>query len=71
VRLQGASLNVSIFDTAGHRVRSLAEGPFTTGEHHLVWNGLGDRGQAVASGIYLLSIDAGYDKRSAKLLLLK
>jgi hypothetical protein len=48
-----------ILDVTGRRVRSLANGTFPAGRHHLLWDGNGDHGHSQASGVYLLRLNAG------------
>jgi len=47
-----ADVRFDIFDVAGRKVRSIAAGPVAVGEHEVVWDGTGDDGVAVPSGIY-------------------
>ncbi|MBN1825983.1 MAG: alpha amylase C-terminal domain-containing protein [Candidatus Eisenbacteria bacterium] len=63
---------VRVFDISGRAVRTLADRDFDAGEHALPWNGRDDRGNAVASGVYLVRMDAG-DRMSdtAKIVLLR
>lgn len=44
---------VAVFDLAGRRVRTLLQGDLRAGRHPIVWDGLDQRGNAVASGTYL------------------
>ncbi len=48
-----------IYDVAGRLVRSLVDGPVTAGEHTIAWDGRNGGGQAVASGIYFMRLEAG------------
>lgn len=41
-----------VFDQAGRRVNTLVEGPLAAGCHTTAWNGCGDDGRVVATGIY-------------------
>jgi hypothetical protein len=45
---------VKVYDLQGRLVRTLADGHLEAGQHTLRWSGRDDRGQAVASGVYLL-----------------
>ena len=47
----GAEL--TLFDLAGRRVRTLASGPRTAGTHRVRWDGLDARGRLAPSGVYL------------------
>jgi len=63
---------LAIFDLAGRRVRTLYPGTaLAVGEHILRWDGRGDSGRALASGVYFLRLDAGGRTLKKKLTLLK
>ncbi len=47
-------VELTVFDPAGRRVRTLAAGTFAAGDHGFVWDGRDARGGAAASGIYLV-----------------
>ncbi|MFN8586583.1 MAG: FG-GAP-like repeat-containing protein [Candidatus Eisenbacteria bacterium] len=47
-------VRVEIFDAAGRRVRSLAEGPRAAGRHVLKWDGRDAQGRRAAPGLYLV-----------------
>jgi len=47
---------LEVYDVRGGRVATLTNSPSTAGWHGMTWNGKDDRGQAVASGIYLLRL---------------
>ncbi len=66
-----SSLKVEIYDVTGRRMATLWDGPQQAGEHELEWNGCNDRGDRLASGVYLLSFVAGDVKEERKLVLLK
>lgn len=60
VDLPGTRLvDARIHDARGRVVRHLADAVFAPGRHLLVWDGEDDGGRRVASGVYLLRIDAG------------
>jgi len=65
--LPGAtSVRLSIFDSNGQLVETLASGTQTAGSHNLIWNA-GSR----PAGIYLLKLETGSDSKTQKLILLK
>jgi len=47
---------VAIFDARGSLVRSLADGPWSAGEHHLDWDTRNGAGQPVPAGLYMVRI---------------
>ena len=65
------SVQVTIFDLAGRRLRALHDGPLASGRQVLSWDGRSDDGRVVASGSYFLSVQAAGQRRTTKLLLLK
>jgi hypothetical protein len=50
---------LTVYDTAGRRVRVLASGLRERGRHEVVWNGQDDSGHRMASGIYYYQLAAG------------
>jgi hypothetical protein len=55
LRLPAAQpVSVEVFDLAGRRVRTLARGPRTAGQHTLIWDGRGDGGVHSANGVYFV-----------------
>lgn len=53
---EAGAVAIDVFDAGGRRVRSLFEGArdFLPGRHPLRWDGLGDRGERTASGVYFV-----------------
>ena len=64
-------VTLHIFDIAGKRVRSLYECKQPAGSHRLIWDGTDELGQAVSSGLYLYQLQAGKQRTSRRMLLLK
>ncbi|HXS09437.1 MAG TPA: FlgD immunoglobulin-like domain containing protein, partial [Candidatus Krumholzibacteria bacterium] len=61
-----------VFSVSGARVRTLARNePFAAGPASLRWNGRDDGGNAVASGIYFISVKTPAGERIARAVLLK
>ena len=52
-------VRLKIYDILGKEVRTLADRRFTPGQHTLVWDGRDNRGNPVASGIYVYKMTAG------------
>jgi 1,4-alpha-glucan branching enzyme len=68
----GGPARVRIFDVSGRVVRTLADRAFSAGTHVLEWDGLDDLGGAVASGVYVVSMEAaGRTRDTAKIVLLR
>ena len=53
------TVRLAVFDVAGHRVKTLLDEPLGAGAHTVPWNGLDERGQMVAPGIYMYRLEAG------------
>jgi hypothetical protein len=64
-------LSLSIYDVAGRRVATLAEGPHAAGFHRVIWSGEDDAGRPVASGVYLYHLESPAYSRTAKLALVR
>jgi endoglucanase Acf2 len=64
-------VRLAIFDARGRQVRLLAEARMPTGTHTITWDGRGDDGQLLASGVYFLRFEAAGAARVGKLVLLK
>ncbi|HHS50329.1 MAG TPA: T9SS type A sorting domain-containing protein, partial [candidate division Zixibacteria bacterium] len=62
---------IEVFDISGRRVTRLADGEFGEGTHRIVWNGRGDSGMDVASGVYFVVMKAGGRSFQHKMLLIK
>jgi hypothetical protein len=54
-----AAVRLAVFDVAGQRVRALIDGPLAAGTVHVHWDGTGDDGRRLPSGLYFLRLDAG------------
>jgi hypothetical protein len=68
---QAGPMQLSLYDLAGQKVRTLAEGHWPAGVHQVQWDGLDERGHPVASGIYLCRLQAAQQVETRKLLLLR
>jgi hypothetical protein len=66
-----AQARVTVYDLLGRRVWSTGLHLEAGRQHSLVWEGRDDAGREVASGRYLLEVDAGGRRQSASLLLLR
>lgn len=63
-------VDIGVFDLAGRRVRSLAQGVQTAGQYQAVWDGFTDDGQRVRQGMYYLRAAVGSDRHVARLVYL-
>jgi len=66
-----STVELSVFNLEGKRVRTLVKSAQTAGAHSVTWNGRNDNGQSVASGIYLYQFKAGNHVAVKKMMLLR
>jgi hypothetical protein len=66
-----AYVRLMIFDVNGHLVRTLVDDQQTPGSRNVVWTGRDDAGNPVSSGVYFYVLDAGKQRLTRKLVLLK
>jgi len=67
----GDRVNISIYDVAGRRVRTLVDEHRSPGVFSVQWNGEDARGNRVASGVYFYRMRAGTFTQTRKMVLLK
>ena len=65
------SVELSVFDLLGRRVRILTEGPRSAGQHTVVWDGTDEKGRAVGAGIYVYRIRIADFVQTRKMVLVK
>jgi len=65
------SVELALFDVSGHRIRTLVADERNRGRHSVVWDGRNDRGEDVASGIYLCRLRAGSRSLTQQLTLVR
>jgi hypothetical protein len=65
-----SSVQVTVFDLAGHRLATLEQGTLAAGEHHVTWDGRTDDGTPAPAGQYryVLTTDQGQLSRSMVLI---
>jgi photosystem II stability/assembly factor-like uncharacterized protein len=66
-----SEVSLMIFNIRGQLVTCLKEGIHTSGRHVVHWDGRDGSGMSVASGIYLVVLQAGDDTRNRKIVLLR
>jgi flagellar hook assembly protein FlgD len=64
-------VRLTIFDASGRRIRALVDEDQAAGSRATVWNGRDDSGNAASSGVYFYVLDAGKERLTRKLVLLK
>jgi hypothetical protein len=66
-----AAVTLTIHNILGQRMRTLVDRSIAAGKHEAKWDGRDDRGNAVASGVYLIVLRAGGEQQTRRALLLK
>ena len=67
-----AAVNLTIYDVAGKRVRTLVAGEtLATGRHEELWNGRDQTGRVVPAGVYFYRLDAGDFSETRRMTLVK
>ncbi|UCH82983.1 MAG: T9SS type A sorting domain-containing protein [Candidatus Latescibacterota bacterium] len=64
-------VELSIYDTAGRRIRRLVDTDRGVGPHRAVWDSRNDHGHRVASGVYFYRLEIDGFVRSHKMVLLR
>ncbi len=68
---QHTDVKVVIYNSRGQRIKTLHDGPLSSGEHFFQWNSISEDGRPVASGIYWLRLESKRFTATRKLLLVR
>ncbi len=68
---QAADVRLTVHDIRGRMVRLLHAGSLGSGDHIFRWDGKDSAGRTLPSGVYLAQAEAGTQKFTAKLILIK
>ncbi len=68
---QAGEVSLAIYNLNGQLVKRLAAGEMNAGRHGVIWDAKDDRGQQVASGVYVYVLKAGEFVAQRKLVLMK
>lgn len=68
---QHGLVRLDIFNLVGQRVATLLNGPLDAGTYHTTWNGKDEYGNTLPSGTYVVYLQAGTQKESRSMTLLK
>jgi len=64
-------VTLTIYDLVGNKVRTLVDGYVETGIQSISWDAHDDNGNPVSSGVYLYSINTGFQNQTKKMILLR
>ena len=64
-------VRLEVFDAAGRKVATLADGVRDTGDHEVIWSGASADGRPAASGVYFYRLTAGKRTLTRKMILLR
>jgi len=65
-------VSLDVFDLAGRRLRTLERGGWRpAGAYRSVWDGRGDDGLRLRSGVYFVRLSAGPEKRVERVVYLR
>jgi hypothetical protein len=68
---QTGRVRLTIFDLSGSLVRVLVDEVRAVGSYQVQWNGTNDRGQQMASGVYVCRMEAGAFRETRRMTLVK
>ena len=72
---QESTVRLEVFDVVGQKVRTLAAERLRAGAHQALWDGRGENGESVSSGVYFCRLqaqhEAGAFSQVRRMLLLK
>ena len=68
---QPLKIELAVYNVLGHKVKTLASGSFSGGEHAVVWNGRDERGEPLSSGVYFYRLWAETLVQTRKMVLIK
>jgi hypothetical protein len=62
---------LQIYNTLGQNVKTFDLGYLDSGDHQIIWNGVDDSGNQIASGIYIYELKMSVYRQTKKMLLLR
>jgi hypothetical protein len=65
-----AQVRIAVLDVAGRRIRGLFAGERPAGSHVVTWDGRNDGGVRVGAGVYLVEMDGGSWRRTARIVVI-
>jgi phospholipase/lecithinase/hemolysin len=68
---EATPVTLAVYDVMGRKVATLIDAPMDAGQHEVRWDGRSTSGAAVASGVYLLRLQAGEKIATRRLTVVK
>jgi hypothetical protein len=68
---EASDVRLAVYDAVGRRVATLADGRYEAGRHELRWDGRSGAGLRLASGLYLVRLEAGAQTRTSRLTVVR
>ncbi len=68
---EACRVELTIYDVAGHLVRTLVQRHMTTGPHSLIWDGRTDGGTRAASGVYFCRLSTPTGTESSTMVMVR
>ena len=66
-----AEMELAVYNIAGQKVATLAQGPYPSGKYTFTWDGRNTHGAELASGVYCYRLRANGREQTRKLILLR
>jgi hypothetical protein len=63
--------HLTVMDATGRKVRTLVRGKLPAGAHNWIWNGSGDSGEVLPSGVYVCRLETAGGMSANKMILMK
>jgi len=64
-------VELAVYDLAGRRVATLANGIYAPGSYRAMWDGTGDLGRGIGSGVYIVQLTASGHSYQTRTVLIK
>ncbi|MFQ5499166.1 MAG: PKD domain-containing protein [Candidatus Zixiibacteriota bacterium] len=64
-------VELSVYNVLGQKIRTLAAGEMTVGEHQVTWDATDDGGNEVSTGMYFYRLETGDFSETRKMVLMK
>ncbi|MEX2190061.1 MAG: FlgD immunoglobulin-like domain containing protein, partial [Bacteroidota bacterium] len=66
-----SKISLIVYNLLGQQVRTLAQGAYAAGRYTVTWDGRGENGQALASGVYFVRLENGSVALVKRMLMMK